>query len=157
MLELGSDTLCCLQHHASTRGQCTRLQPSRRPRRGTHLKSFGQHFSLGQSALWLSACASSWTLFVLTISRRQFWHCGALAISPDSGSWRGNAYNRRGLRGLDGQAVRLDGRAGASLVGGLVFALDLVGVSGSLWRLQEPTYSVFLGDRHGFGVQKCVG
>jgi hypothetical protein len=50
-----------------------------------------------------------------------------LATSPDLGIRRWNAYNRGGLRGLDGQAVRLDGRAGASLIGGLVLALDLSG------------------------------
>jgi hypothetical protein len=38
-------------------------------------KSLGQHFSFGQFVWsWLRAWASSWALFVLTISRRQFWH-----------------------------------------------------------------------------------
>jgi hypothetical protein len=47
-------------------------------------KSLGQHFSLGHSfASCLEAWSSSWTLFVLMISWRQFWHCGcAVAISP---------------------------------------------------------------------------
>jgi hypothetical protein len=126
-----ADTLCCRRGAMLPPVSCQHTGPvcthaaSRRRQRGAHLKSLGQHFSLGQSLLWLSACASSWTLFVLTISRRQFWHCGALARSPDAEYWRRRAYNRRGLRGLDRKAVRLDGRAGASLVGGLVLALDL--------------------------------
>jgi hypothetical protein len=48
-------------------------------------KSLGQHFSLGHSFWsWLRAWASSWTLFELTISRRQFWHYRA-AISDTPG------------------------------------------------------------------------
>lgn len=37
-------------------------------------KSLGQHFSLGHVlGSWVPACTSSWILFVLTISLRQFW------------------------------------------------------------------------------------
>jgi hypothetical protein len=127
-----ADGRCCRRGAMLPSVSCQHKGPvcthpaARRRQRGAHLKSLGQHFSLGQSLLWLSACASSWTLFVLTISRRQFWHCGALATSPDAEVRRGRAYNRRGLRSLDREAVGLDGRAGASLVGGLVLALDLV-------------------------------
>ena len=42
-----------------------------------------------------------------------------------SGGKRESAYDGRRLRRLDGQAVCLDWRAGASFVGFLVLALDL--------------------------------
>lgn len=99
-------------------------------------KSLGQHFSLGHVvASWLAAWASSCALLVLTISRRQFWHCSRLAgqlcaMMPynarASGEKRKSAYDGRRLRRLDGKAVCLYWRAGASLVGLLVLALDLV-------------------------------
>jgi hypothetical protein len=105
-------------------------------------KSFGQHFSLGHSvASWLAAWASSCALLVLTISRRQFWHyigsggqlCAVMPCNAGaSGKKRKSAYDGRRLWCLDGKAICLDWRAGASLVGLLVLALNLFRKSVSL-------------------------
>jgi hypothetical protein len=115
-------------------------------------KSFGKHFSFVHSfPSCVSACCSSCVLFVLTISRRQFWHYSnissshPLRILPE---WDG-AYDGHGLGRLNRQTVGLDGGTGASLIGSLVFARDLLGVSfagRNVWGREAD--SVFLGDGH---------
>jgi hypothetical protein len=63
------------------------------------------------------------------ISRRQFWHYVRGLVCDAQVQGQGVAYDGGGLGGFDGQAVGFDGGAGAFLVGLLVLALDLVGVS----------------------------
>jgi hypothetical protein len=73
----------------------------------------------------VAAWASSWVVFELTSSRRQFWHYSAAVSHAMSADGKGGTYDGHGLRGLDRQAVRLNGRAGTGFVGLLVLALDL--------------------------------
>jgi hypothetical protein len=77
-----------------------------------------------------------------------------------SGKKRKSAYDRRRLRCLDGKTVCLDWRAGASLVGFLVLALDLIILSVHLVTSSKVycgTHSVLLGNRHGGGSCGYVG
>ena len=117
----------------SSSAPCHSITPHNSPKHfgRHHLKSFGQHFSFGQS---FASCVAAWTSncvrFVFTISLRQFAHYrGRESVSRIQGlNNRTRTYNRSGLGRFDWVAIRLLGCAGASSVGFLLFTMDLGGI-----------------------------